>query len=69
MQEENEQQEIVKIRNKGWYADGYYFWEDIHHPCPPNKDKSEYADTSPNYIFEVCMPRLFLMFRIFFYEH
>ena len=66
MQEENELQEVVKIRNKGCDADGYYFWEDIHHPCPPNKDKSEYADASPNCIFEVCIPRLFLMFRNFF---
>ena len=44
MEEENEQQEIVKIRNKGCDADANYFWEDIHHPCPPNKDRSEYAE-------------------------
>ena len=66
MQEENEQQEIVKIRNKGCDADGYYFSENIHHPCPPNKDKSEYADASLNWVFEVCIPHLFLMFRNFF---
>ena len=66
MQEEKEQQEVVKIQNKGCNADGYYFWEDIHHPCPPNKDKSEYADTSLNCIYKVCTPRLFLMLRNFF---
>ena len=58
MQEEKEQQEVVKIQNKGRNADGY--------PCPPNKDKSEYADASPNCIYKVCMPRLFLIIRIFF---
>ena len=67
---EKEQQEVVQIWNKGRNADGYYFWDDIHHPCLPNKDKSEYADTSPNCFYEVCMPHLFLMLRnLFLNEH
>ena len=70
MRVEKEQQEVVQIRNKGCNADGYYFWDDIHHPCPPNKDKSEYADISLNCIYEVCMPCLFLMLKnLFLNEH
>ena len=55
MQEEKEEEVVVKMQNRGRDADGYNYWDDIHHPCPPNKDKSEYADTSPNCIYEVCM--------------
>ena len=49
------------MRNRGRDADGYHYWDDIHHPCPPNKDKSEYADASLNCFFEVCEPRLVLI--------
>ena len=58
MQEEKEQEVVVQMQNRGHDADGYHYWDDIHHPCLPNKDKSEYADASPNCFFEVCEPRL-----------
>ena len=61
MQEEKEQEVVVQMRNRGRDADSYHYWDDIHHPCPPNKDKSEYADASPNCFFEVCEPRLVLI--------
>ena len=41
---EEEEEENLKICARGKDKDGYYFFEDIHHPCPPNKDKSEYPD-------------------------
>ena len=52
----------MKIHAKGKYEDGCYFFEDIHHPCLPNKDKSEYPDASPNCFFVVCMLPLFSLF-------
>ena len=61
MQEEKEQEVVVQMWNRGRDADGYHYGDDIHHPCPPNKDKSEYADASPNCFFEVCEPRLVLI--------
>ena len=61
MQEEKEQEVVVQMRNRGRNADGYHYWDDIHHSCPPNKDKSEYADASPNCFFEVCEPHLVLI--------
>ena len=61
MQEQKEPEVVVQMRNRGCDDDGYYYWDDIHHPSPPNKDKSEYADASPNCFFEVCEPRLVLM--------
>ena len=61
MQEEKEQEMVVQMQNRGRNADGYHYWDDIHHPCPPNKDKSEYADVSPNCFFEVCEPHLVLI--------
>ena len=61
MQEEKEQEVVVQIWNRGRDADGYHYWDDIHHPCPPNKDKSEHADASPNCFYEVCEPRLVLI--------
>ena len=61
MQEEKEQEVVVQMWYRGRNADGYHYWDDIHHPCPPNKDKSEYADASPNCFFEVCEPCLVLI--------
>ena len=61
MQEEKEQEVVVQMWNRGRDADGYHYWDDIHHPCPPNKDKSEYADASLNCFFEVCEPHLVLI--------
>ena len=61
MQEQKEQEVVVQMRNRGCNDDSYYYWDDIHHPCLPNKDKSEYADASPNCFFEVCEPRLVLI--------
>ena len=55
-----EEEENMNIRAKGKDEDGYYFFEDIHHPCPPNKDKSEYPDASLNCFFAVCMLPFFL---------
>ena len=59
--------ENLKVRAKGKDNQGFYFWEDIHHPCPPNKEKSEYPDASPNCFFIVCMllVLLSLFFKIF----
>ena len=61
MQEQKEPEVVVQMWNRGRDDDGYYYWDDIHHLCPPNKDKSEYADASPNCFFEVCEPRLVLI--------
>ena len=59
---EKEEEENMNIRAKGKDEDGYYFFEDIHHPCPPNKDKSEYPDASPNCFFAVSMLPFFSLF-------
>ena len=59
---EEEEEENMKFRAKGKDEDGYYFFEDIHHLCPPNKDRSQYPDTSPNCFFVVCMLPLFSLF-------
>ena len=65
MQEEKEKEVVVQMWNRGRDADGYNYWDDIHHPCLPNKDKSEYADTSPNCIYEVCMTGSVVMLEFF----
>ena len=57
-----EEEENMNIHAKGKDEDGYYFFEDIHHPCPPNKDKSKYPDASPNCFFAVCMLPFFSLF-------
>ena len=56
-----EEPENIMIRAKGKDGDGFFFWEDIHHPCLPNKDKSNYPDASPNCFFIACM---FLLFSV-----
>ena len=58
---EKEEEENMNICAKGKDEDGFFF-EDIHHPCPPNKDKSEYLETSPNCFFAVCMLPFFSLF-------
>ena len=65
-EEEEEEEEDVDISKVGVLTsatgkNGSKCLIDIHHPCPPNKDKSEYADASPNCFFEVCEPRLVLI--------
>ena len=48
---EKEEEENMNIRAKGKDEDGYYFFEDIHHLCLPNKDKSKYPNASLNCFF------------------
>ena len=62
-----DQPENIKVRSKGKDDQAFYFLEDIHHPCPPNKEKSEYLDASPNCFFTVCMLLFFsCLFKFFF---
>ena len=61
-----EESENIRVQAKGKDEDGFFFWEDIHHPFLPNKDKSEYLDASPNCLFVICMLHLFSVFKKFF---
>ena len=61
MQEQKEQKVVVQMGNRGRDDGSYYYWDDIHRPCLPKKDKSEYADASPNCFFEVCETHLVLI--------